>query len=72
MVQVVVPLLPLPALVLAVPLQVVLPRRLLLLRKRRKQVCLTLNLLDFVYPLITIAAIEKEESDEDMGFGLFD
>jgi hypothetical protein len=54
-------------LVVLLPLEVLLLRRR---KKRRKRVRITA----FKNPLIAILTVStaKEESDEDMGFGLFD
>lgn len=66
----------LPRPLLAVPLlQAETPVVMLRLLRRRKRVSVSPQLsidIRWMWGLISHACIEKEESDDDMGFGLFD
>jgi len=64
----------LPLLLQVVPrrLAVLPPQRTLLRKRRRKKVCLLPRVLSDRQAQILTSMLEKEESDEDMGFGLFD
>lgn len=58
---------PLPLLAVSPLVALLLARRRL--KRRRKRVCNTRSMME---KYILMLSPEKEESDEDMGFGLFD